>query len=221
VAPPPDERDQRTVVRIVLGVTGASGAAYAGHALRALTRSGVDVGLCVSDAGCQVIGHEVLGMPELPGPARRDEVLTGFLGRYANAGGHVEVLDPGDLSCRFASGSSGAQAALLAPCSMSTLANVAHGTGSSLIHRAADVMLKERRPLVVVPRETPLSAIHLENMLALTRAGAVVLPAMPALYTRPATVEDMVDFVVSRALDHLGVANALAPRWGATHGVHA
>src|SRR5262249_44388046 len=107
------------------------------------------------------------------------------------------------------------------PCSMSTLANVAHGTGSNLIHRTSEVMLKERRRLVVVPRETPLSTIHLENMLTLTRAGAVVLPAMPGLYNRPATVEDMIDFVVARALDHLGVETALAPRWGEGRGVPA
>lgn len=202
------------MARIFLGVTGASGAAYAGHALRALSRAGADVGLCVSDAGCQVIGHEVLGMPELPGRARRDEVVTRFLERYAEGPGRVDVLDLGDFSCAYASGSSGAQAALIAPCSMSTLANVAHGTGGNLIHRAAEVMLKERRRLVLIPRETPLTAIHLENMLTLTRAGAVVLPAMPGLYTRPSSVEDMVDFVVARALDHLGVDNALTPRWG-------
>jgi 4-hydroxy-3-polyprenylbenzoate decarboxylase len=201
------------VARIFLGVTGASGAAYAGHALRALTAAGCEVGLCVSDAGCQVIGHEILGLDELPGPARRDEMVARFLDRYS-PGGAIEVFDPGDFSCRFASGSSGARATLIAPCSMSTLANIAHGTGSNLVHRAAEVMLKERRRLVLVPREAPLSLVQIENMATVVRAGAIVLPAMPGLYTRPQSVEDMIDFVVARALDHLGVENALAPRWG-------
>ena len=200
--------------RIFLGVTGASGSAYAGHALRALTDAGYEVGLCVSGAACQVIGHEILELDELPGPGRRDEMIGHFLARYAPRAS-VEVLDLGDFSCRFASGSSGAQAALIAPCSMSTLANIAHGTGSNLIHRAGEVMLKERRPLVLMPRETPLSLIQIENMATVTRAGATVLPAMPGLYTRPQNVDDMIDFVVARALDHLGVENALAPRWGA------
>jgi len=202
-------------VRIFLGVTGASGAAYAGRALRALTRAGCRVGLCASDAGCQVIGHEILELAELPGPVRRDEVLARFLDLYAD-GADVDVLDPGDFSSRYASGSSGARAALVAPCSMATLAVIAHGTGTNLIHRAAEVMLKERRRLVLVPRETPLSLVQIENMAAVTRAGGIVLPAMPGLYTRPRTVEDMIDFVVARALDHLGVANDLVPRWGQT-----
>lgn len=203
------------VSKIFLGVTGASGAAYAGHALRALTAAGHEVGLCVSGAACQVIGHEVLGLAELPSPARRDEMIGRFLARYAPEA-TVDVLDLADFSCRFASGSSGAEAALIAPCSMSTLANIAHGTGSNLIHRAAEVMLKERRRLVLVPRETPLSLVQIENMATVTRAGATVLPAMPGLYTHPESVEDMIDFVVGRALDHLGVENTLAPRWGDT-----
>jgi 4-hydroxy-3-polyprenylbenzoate decarboxylase len=201
------------VAKIFLGVTGASGAAYAGHTLRALTAAGYEVGLCVSDAACQVIGHEILGLNELPGKARRDEMIGHFLTKYAPHS-TVEVFDPGDFSCRFASGSSGAEATLIAPCSMSTLANIAHGTGSNLIHRAAEVMLKERRRLVLMPRETPLSLIQIENMATVTRAGAVVLPAMPGLYTRPETIDDMIDFVVGRALDQLGVENTLTPRWG-------
>jgi flavin prenyltransferase len=204
------------VTKIFLGVTGASGAAYAGHALRALTSAGCEVGLCVSGAACQVIGHEIVGLSELPGPGRRDEMVTHFISRYAPQG-NVDVLDLGDFSCRFASGSSGARAALIAPCSMSTLATIASGAGTNLIHRAAEVMLKERRRLVLMPRETPLSLIQIENMATVTRAGAVVLPAMPGLYTQPESVEDMIDFVVGRALDLLGVENALAPRWGDAH----
>jgi len=209
------------VSRIFLGVTGASGAAYAGHALRAMVDAGCRVGLCVSDAAVQVIGHEVLDLPELPGRARRDEILTRFLALYTPSDAAVDVLDLGDFASRYASGSSGADAALVAPCSMSTLATVAHGTGTNLIHRTAEVMLKERRRLVLMPRETPLSLVQIENMAAVTRAGAIVLPAMPGLYGRPRTVEDMVDFVVARALDHLGVANRLAPRWADTQGLPA
>jgi 4-hydroxy-3-polyprenylbenzoate decarboxylase len=201
------------VTRIFLGVSGASGAAYGGHALRALTLAGCEVGLCVSNAGAQVISHEILGTGPNP-TAPREAIVGEFVARYAERPGSVTTLGLGDMTAPFASGSSGASAALIAPCSMSTLASIAHGIGGNLIHRCADVMLKERRRLVVMPRETPLSQIHLENMLALTRAGAVVLPAMPGLYTHPERVEDMVDFVVARALDHLGVPHRLVPRWG-------
>ena len=200
-------------MRIFLGVTGASGAAYGGHALRALTRAGCHVGLCVSGAGCQVISHEVLGEGARP-VVPRDVVVGRFVERFADGAGTVEVLDPRDIAASFASGSSLTPAALVAPSSTSTQAKIAHGTGETLIHRAAEVMLKERRRLVIVPRETPLSAIHLRNMLALTEAGAVVLPAMPGLYTLPRTVDDMVDFVVGKALDQLGVPHDLLARWG-------
>jgi flavin prenyltransferase len=201
------------VTRVFLGVTGASGAAYAGGLLRALSGAGVEVGLCVSEAGRQVIGHEVLGLGPRPGVSG-DEILARFAARYAEGPGPVTLLDLHDMTQPFASGSSLAPAAVIAPCSMSTLGAIAHGVGGNLIHRCADVMLKERRRLVLVPRETPLSLVHLENMAALTRAGAVVLPAMPGLYTLPRTVEDMVDFVVGKVLDHLGVAHRLLARWG-------
>src|SRR5262249_57033950 len=118
-----------------------------------------------------------------------DEVLARFVDRFADQAGAVSVLDLHDLTQPWASGSSLGPAAVVAPCSMSTLAAIAHGTGGNLIHRAADVMLKERRTLVLVPRETPLSLVHLENMAAVTRAGAMVLPAMPGLSTMPTTVE--------------------------------
>ena len=117
-------------------------------------------------------------------------------------------------SAPFASGSAGWHAMAIAPCSMSTCAKIAHGISDDLLSRAADVMLKERRPLVLVPRETPLSTIHLENLLALSRAGALVLPAMPSFYGRPETVDGVVGTVVARVLDHLGVEHRLAKRWG-------
>jgi 4-hydroxy-3-polyprenylbenzoate decarboxylase len=127
---------------------------------------------------------------------------------------HVTVYDDADRGAGPASGSAKTAGMVICPCSMGTLASIAAGTSRSLVERAADVTLKERRPLVLVPRETPLSAIHLENMLRLTRAGAVVLPASPGFYHRPASIAELVDFVVARVLDHLGVENTLAPRWG-------
>lgn len=200
-------------MRVFLGVTGASGAVYAGHALRALTDAGCEVGLCVSDAGAHVISHEILEAGRRP-PADPGLVVTTFVERYATGPGSVTVLGLNDLTAPFASGSSLAPAALIAPCSGSSLGCIAHGTARNLIHRCADVMLKERRRLVVMPRETPLSLIHLENMAALTRAGAIVMPAMPGFYNLPRSVDDLVDFMVAKALDHLGVPNRLMARWG-------
>jgi 4-hydroxy-3-polyprenylbenzoate decarboxylase len=200
-------------MRVFLGITGASGAVYAGHALRALTDAGCEVGLCVSDAGAHVISHEILEAGRRP-PADPGLVVTTFVERYASGSGSVTVLGLNDLTAPFASGSSLAPAALIAPCSGSSLGCIAHGTARNLIHRCADVMLKERRRLVVMPRETPLSLIHLENMAALTRAGAIVMPAMPGFYNLPRSVDDLVDFMVGKALDHLGVPNRLMARWG-------
>lgn len=200
-------------MRVFLGVTGASGAIYAGHALRALTDAGCDVGLCVSGSGAHVISHEILeagtGPPDDPALA-----ISRFVDRFATGPGSVTVLGLNDMTAPFASGSSLAPAALIAPCSGATLASIAHGTARNLIHRCADVMLKERRRLVLMPRETPLSLIHLENMAAVTRAGAVVMPAMPGFYGLPRSVDHLVDFMVAKALDHLGVPNRLMVRWG-------
>jgi flavin prenyltransferase len=200
-------------MRVFLGVTGASGAPYAGRALHALTDAGCEVGLCVSGAGAHVISHEVLGAGPRP-PADPALVVERFVERYAARPDAVTVLGLNDLTAPFASGSSLAPAALVMPCSGSTLAAIAHGTARNLIHRCADVMLKERRRLVLVPRETPLSLIHIENMAAVTRAGAVVLPAMPGFYGLPRSLDDLVDFVVGKALDHLGVEHRLLSRWG-------
>ena len=202
-------------MRVFLGVTGASGAPYAGGALRALTAAGCDVGLCVSDAGAHVISHEVLEAGPRP-PADPALAVASFVERFASEPGTVPVLGLNDLTAPFASGSSLAPAALIAPCSGSTLGAIATGTARNLIHRCADVMLKERRRLVLMTRETPLSLVHIENMAAVTRAGAVVLPAAPGLYNLPRTIDDMVDFVVAKALDQLGVAHELMARWGET-----
>jgi len=200
-------------MRVFLGVTGASGSVYAGHALRALTDAGCEVGLCVSDSGAHVISHEILEAGARP-PDDPALVVERFVERYATGRGAVTVLGLNDLTAPFASGSSLAPAALIAPCSGATMACIAHGTARNLIHRCADVILKERRRLVLMPRETPLSIIHLENMAAVTRAGAIVMPAMPGFYNHPRSVEDLVDFMVGKALDHLGVEHRLLRRWG-------
>jgi len=203
-------------MRVFLGVTGASGAIYAGRALRALTEAGCEVGLCVSGSGAHVISHEILEAGTRP-PEDPTMVVNRFAERFAAGSGSVTVLGLNDMTAPFASGSSLAPAALIAPCSGATMACIAHGTARNLIHRCADVMLKERRRLVLMPRETPLSLIHLENMAAVTRAGAVVMPAMPGFYTLPRTIDDVVDFMVAKALDHLGVEHRLLARWGEEH----
>ena len=202
-------------MRIFLGITGASGAVYGAHILRGLTRAGCDVGLCMSGAGAQVVGHELFGLGPQPtlGIA---EAVERLVERFADPAGNVTGLDLYDLTSSFASGSSLSGGAIVAPCSMSTLATVAHGTGGNLIHRAADVCLKERRRLVLVPRETPLSVVHLENMLAATRAGAIVLPTMPGFYAAPRSLDDAVAFVAGKVLDQVGVAHELFQRWGTT-----
>jgi len=201
------------VKRIFLGVTGASGAPYAAAALRALTAAGCDVGLCVSRSGAHVISHEILRAGR-EAPHDPDAVVREFVARSTEHPRRVTVLGLRDLAAPFASGSSLAPAALICPCSGSTLAAIAHGTAQNLIHRCADVMLKERRTLVLMTRETPLSIVHIENMAAVTRAGAIVMPAMPGWYNHPERVEDLVDFMVGKALDHLGVPNHLLARWG-------
>ncbi len=200
-------------MRIFLGVSGASGAIYAGHALRSLTAAGCDVGLCVSDAGAHVISHEILERGRRP-PDDPALAISRFVDMYATGPGDVTLLGLNDLAAPFASGSSGAAAALIAPCSSATLACIAHGTARNLIHRCADVMLKERRRLVLLTREAPLSLVHIENMAAATRAGAVVLPASPGFYGAPRTIDDLVDHVVARALDLIDVPNDLSVRWG-------
>lgn len=190
---------------IVMAVTGASGAPYAVRLIAALAAAEQPTWLIVSSHGWRLLHTEVgLASPDAlrahVGAARWDASVT--------------LYDDGDRGARPASGSARTAGMVICPCSMGTVAAVAHGTSRSLVERAADVTLKERRPLVVVPRETPLSEIHLENMLRLTRAGAVVLPAAPGFYHRPTQVSELVDFVVARILDHLRVDHEIAPRWG-------
>jgi 4-hydroxy-3-polyprenylbenzoate decarboxylase len=186
-------------VKLVVAVGGASGSIYAKRILDVLAKSGpkdLEVGLVFSSSGAEVWKHEIGEVPAYP------------FKRYGLR----------DFHAPFASGSAGWDAMVVVPCSTGGLARIAHGVSDNLIGRAADVMLKERRKLVLVVRETPLSTIHLENMLTVTRAGAVVLPAAPSFYSAPATIEALLDTVVGRVLDQLGLphlAGALMPRWGA------
>jgi 4-hydroxy-3-polyprenylbenzoate decarboxylase len=191
-----------------VAMTGASGAVYGVSLVERLAEAGHDVALVVSPDGVTVLKEET-GTDWSGGAARVQRALDR---RYD---GRVTWWESKNFYSPIASGSHLNDGMIIAPCSMKTAAAVAHGLSASLIERAADVTLKERRPLIVVPRETPLSSIHLENLLALSRAGAHVVAAMPAFYHHPKSIEDLVAFVVGRVLDHLGVVHHLVPRWGA------
>jgi len=195
---------------IVLAMTGASGAPYAVELLRTLARAGRTVHLTVSPSGAQVLREE-LGLEVAL--TRFDPAPFGDLGP-----GKVVYHHHADFSAGIASGSFLTAGMVVSPCSMSTLGAIAHGITTNLVTRAADVHLKERRKLILVPRETPLSLIHIENMAAVTRAGAVVMPAMPGWYHRPQTLDDLIRFVVARVCDQLGVPNTLVNRWGGGEG---
>jgi 4-hydroxy-3-polyprenylbenzoate decarboxylase len=195
---------------LVLALTGASGAPYGVRLLEVLLRAGHTVHLVLSPAAVQVLEHE------LNRRVRLDRfVLADLLGDTAapNAG-QVYYHHFMDFQAGIASGSFLTAGMVICPCSMGTAAAIAHGLSQNLIHRAADVHLKERRPLILVPRETPLHLIQLRNLTACAEAGAVVLPAMPAFYTRPQTLQDTVDFIVGRICDQLGIEHHLLPRWG-------
>ena len=196
-------------MRIFLGITGASGAPYAARLLEALVAAECEVGISASAAGVEVLATELYADATLP----RDEVLARFTEDVRDA---VTVYDPTDWKAPYASGSARVDGYVVCPCSMGTLGTVATGAMANLIHRAVSVALKEGRKLVLVPRETPLSTIHLENMLRLRQAGAVILFAAPGFYHGAETIEDLVDFVVGRCLDQLGLENALIRRWGST-----
>jgi len=189
---------------IVMGITGASGAPYAVRLLQALTAARRPVSLIVSKYGLRLLATEA-GIESID--ALRDAVGIDAWASF------VEVFSNDDRGAAPASGSSRTAGMIVCPCSMGTLSAIAVGASRSLIERAADVTLKEQRKLVLVPRETPLSAIHLGNMLRLTRAGAVIMPASPGFYHRPEQISDLVDFVVARMLDQLGVEQKLVKRW--------
>jgi flavin prenyltransferase len=191
---------------IVIAMTGASGAPYAVRLLQVLCRAGRTIHLCVSPSATQVLREEMdleIALDSF------DPALFGGLGAGRLVYHHYQ-----DFTAGIASGSFPTAGMVVIPCSMSTLGAIASGITTNLITRAADVHLKERRKLILVPRETPLSLIHLENMVTVTRAGAIVLPAMPGWYHRPRRLDDIINFVVSRICDQLGVPNALIERWG-------
>jgi flavin prenyltransferase len=194
-------------MRVFLGITGASGAPYAARLLESLAASDCEIGVCASRAGIEVLATELYGDARLA----PDETLQRLL---EHAGGAATLYDPQDWRAPYASGSAKVDAYVICPCSMGTLGTIASGAMQNLIHRAASVALKEERRLVLVPRETPLSAIHLENMLTLRRAGATILFAAPGFYHGAQSVDDLVDFVVGRCLDLLGIENAAIRRWG-------
>jgi flavin prenyltransferase len=194
-------------VRVFLGVTGASGAPYAARLLESLAQADCEVGVCASAAGVEVLATELYGEPRLP----RDEVLARFT---EPARGAATVYDPHDYSAPYASGSASVDGYVVCPCSMATAGTIATGGEANLVHRAAGVALKEGRKLVLVPRETPLSAIHLENLLRLRQAGAVILFAAPGFYHGAETIDDLVDFVVARCLAQLGIDQSLVREWG-------
>ncbi|MDP2689461.1 MAG: flavin prenyltransferase UbiX [Deltaproteobacteria bacterium] len=204
----------------IVAITGASGAAYGARLVTELLERGDDVDLIVSPSGFLLLKEE-LGL-DCTGLAAGGVLkkLRAFMEqpgkRKAKGGakrGRLAYLPSDDLTSSAASGSSLKKTMIICPCSMGTLARVAAGVSGNLIERAADCVIKEGGRLVLVPRETPLSAIHLENMLKLSRLGAVMLPAMPAFYTKPESVEDMVDFIVGKVLDALGIENSLYKRW--------
>jgi 4-hydroxy-3-polyprenylbenzoate decarboxylase len=189
---------------IVFGITGASGAPYAVRLLQALTAAHRRVSLIVSKYGMRLLATEA-GIESMD--ALRDAVGIDAWASY------VEVFSNDDRGAAPASGSSRTAGMIVCPCSMGTLSAIAAGASRSLIERAADVTLKEQRKLVLVPRETPLSAIHLGNMLRLARAGAVVMPAAPGFYHQPKEISQLIDFMVARMLDQLGVEQSLVARW--------
>ncbi len=193
-------------MRVFVGITGASGAPYAARLLAALAASGCEVGLTVSDSGFQVLGTELYDDAALPA----DDVLRRLIGGLDG----VTYYDKSDYSAPYASGSAKVDGYVICPCSMATAGTIAAGAMANLVHRAASVALKEGRKLVLVPRETPLSRIHLDNLMRLREAGAVILFAAPGFYHAPKTIDDLVNFIVGRCLDQLGIENSLMLRWG-------
>lgn len=192
--------------RIFVGLTGASGARYGTSLVRALVENGVRVSLCVSESGAKVLDAE-MGLRVDPFALDPKILFPGLEGRIS-----AEPVDR--VEAPVSSGSHPMDGAVICPCSMGTLAAVAHGLSGNLIQRAAQVMLKEGRPLILVPRETPLSIVHLRSMLLAAEAGAVVLPASPGFYHRPTSIEDLVNHVVTKITDRLGLRLDLITRWG-------
>lgn len=197
---------------ITLAITGASGAPYALRLLECLLGAGETVHLLLSDAARVVIPQETGWVL----PEEHATLAEAFRRRFAVTSAQLHVPASKDWFSPVASGSNAPRRMVVCPCSMGTLAAIAHGMSDNLIERAADVVIKEKGRLVLVPRETPFSVIHLDNMAALARLGVIILPAAPGFYQPPHTVDDLVDFVVARVLDQLGLPHTLGPRWGDT-----
>jgi len=195
---------------IVLAITGASGVIYGLRLAKELLRGGSRLSVLISNTGFEVLKHEA-GLDWKGNEADVSRFLAGY---FHDSSGNLEYYAEDNFFAPVASGSSVPDAMVICPCTMGTLSRVACGNSGNLLERCADVVLKERRTLVVVPRETPLSEIHLVNMLKLARMGARIVPAMPAYYQKPGSVEDMVDFVAGKALDATGIEHDLCRRWG-------
>jgi 4-hydroxy-3-polyprenylbenzoate decarboxylase len=204
--------ENHEVRHFVIAITGASGSVYGLRLISELLRSGVRVSLILTSAGRQVLRHETGLDWAVENKQQRCQVQEYF------ASIAVDCLAIDDFWAGAASGSAAVDAMIVIPCSMGTAGRIAAGLSGNLLERAADVMLKERRPLILVPRETPFNTIHLENLLRLSRAGAIVLPAMPGFYHGPETLDDLVAFVVGKVLDQLKVQHTLFARWGETQG---
>ncbi|MFT5172435.1 MAG: 4-hydroxy-3-polyprenylbenzoate decarboxylase [Gammaproteobacteria bacterium] len=196
---------------VALAITGASGAAYGLRLLETLLAQHIRVHLVISNPGRIVIAEET----DLRLPSKPQEICTIFNSRFNARLGDLQVYGREDWFAPMASGSNPPDAMVICPCTTGTLAEIAAGTSRGLIERAADVALKEKRRLILVVRETPFSTIHLQNMLRLAEAGAVIMPANPGFYQRPESIEEIVDYMVARILDHLHVEHDLMVRWGA------
>ena len=194
---------------IAVAVTGASGAIYATRTIAALLERGCHIELVVSDYGRRLLRDE------LGDAASVDKLMDYLVSKYGGGvrSGTTTLYSNKDLGAKIASGSQGCQGMVVVPCSMKSLAGIAHGLSRNLVERAADVMLKERRPLIVVPRETPMSLPQLRNMVLCAEAGAMIMPAMPAFYQMPRTLDDLADFMAGKILSALGFEHELYPAW--------
>jgi 4-hydroxy-3-polyprenylbenzoate decarboxylase len=200
--------------RVTLALTGASGMPYSLRLLECLLAANIKVYLLASSAA-HIVAKQELGLTL---PARASELQAFLTERYQAQPGQLQAFGREEWFAPVASGSNPADAMVVCPCTMGSLAAIAQGLSDNLIERAADVTIKEQRKLILVPRETPYSALHLENMLKLARLGVVILPPNPGFYHHPQRIEDLVDFVVARILDHLGVPHTLMARWGEVAG---
>ncbi len=200
----------KTVETIAIGMTGASGAQYGLRLIECLIRSERRVYLMLSKPAQLVIAAET----DLKLPGRAGDIAGALAERFGARAGQLQAFGTDEWTAPIASGSGVADAMVVCPCSMATLSSIAVGASRNLLERAADVTLKEGRKLILVPRETPFSAIHLKNMLKLARLGVVILPANPGFYTRPQKISELIDFIVARVLDHLRIKHELVARWG-------